>query len=574
MSQNKWSLPPREEHPCPSLYDYELYQPDTQGPSAVNLARLDELLREVWSTEEKTTEEAEVLQRFIERCGLDPRMVVQREVVICEELGIPQEREDVPVRVLLDTSQPVQPDCVSYFRLLLRNLKPNRFPECRVAFDPIGFVVNRNPEFKPLPASGARGEAWFELHYRAPAEAATTSMGLSIALRDHHNRWRAYRLVQRVPLSFREQQQHGQRSLRIEARDGALINLDAIDPADETTISAEDGSLVNLRGRTSSPSGQRVHTPVLEGDKAIFLPLELELDWEHTKALEPLQTQPPDTPDILRPTPASRATLSCPPDIKGLPRRIELYSEPLIILGRNGGVADLPLELEAPELALHISRMQGALLATAQGLAYLATGTHPDQHNGELLPPGHWQALEDEAHLELARGMLGYKLALPHSRREQGDDHPQLAKAYQNVAASLAAERDADDRAAARRHALQAWEALQAERKRHQGRLRSVLSYARLYRTGKLRHSVAHIFLPHVLPIGTAGDMGLRIEAEGIEPFHAELEYRECGYWINNRAEDGAVRVNAQSLNKNHTHPLRAGDRIHLANIELTVTFS
>jgi len=75
---------------------------------------------------------------------------------------------------------------------------------------------------------------------------------------------------------------------------------------------------------------------------------------------------------------------------------------------------------------------------------------------------------------------------------------------------------------------------------------------------------------PKWVSVGSSPQVGLRIEAEGVSPHHAELLFRDGMYWIQNLAAPDSVRVGHHGLATNEVLALEAGDVLMIGTARFT----
>ena len=96
------------------------------------------------------------------------------------------------------------------------------------------------------------------------------------------------------------------------------------------------------------------------------------------------------------------------------------------------------------------------------------------------------------------------------------------------------------------------------------------LLYARFEREDAARRQIVHFYIPKWGSVGSSPQVGLRVEAEGVSPHHAELLFRDGMYWIQNLAAPDSVRVGHHGLATNEVLALEAGDMLMIGAARFT----
>lgn len=589
-----------------ALKSFQDYKPKTQGATTENLNKLIELLREIWATEDKSPPDEQFLRWFAEHCGLSSEEVRVQEERVLQGLGIIRGHDEIPVSLELDTERVVSPGGWGVFKFLVANRQGKRLTSCKVRVEAEGVIFTRQPIINP-PYLAVDDIRECLAHYKAPDENLETALDILIETIDHQERRYAYRCEPRVLLQFKAATTDAQ--LVIDAEDGSLVTVDQADLVNGARIRAADGAAVKVWGRKGAveDEGSKASSPVQQTASDQTLPLTLRLD--ETRTYE-LQDNTWDysgisglsgnlsRPKVFKAISARLINISKEENgapAFGLPAVIELFSSPLVLVGKPSGPSDLHLRplSTANQGALNAtSRIQGALIASTEGIFYCSSGTHPDFLNDRMVQQGHWEQLMDDDRLGLVRDMFRLKLALSHSGKKSGSDYrfQHLKNAFHKVVDCLTHEKKATDPEDARRKTIQAYLGLRQLRTQvASAAVDTPVRYLRFFRMvgntatdkgvealddeGILRKREAQILLMKSIPIGTAAHMGLRVSADEIEPYHAELEFRDGGYWINNRA--GKDSIDAVSLidrdgrtktplGHDQAYPLQPGQEIKL----------
>jgi type II secretory pathway predicted ATPase ExeA len=263
------------------------------------------------------------------------------------------------------------------------------------------------------------------------------------------------------------------------------------------------------------------------------------------------------------------------------PERIELVSHPFMVFGRynesnNSGLGDFSLGF-LPEYT-RISRLHCAVCAQTDGLAIMYVGGYEHSKysyiavNQKKLPPGRWRRLEPEDVLDIC-GLYKIRVTLtwddmPTLRKLNRTQLPreQLSEHLFEIVKLLKQSQNVDTGAVARQQLKTCYFNL-IQMQDRAAELNGIdspgpLLYARFQREDAGWRRVIHIYLPKRLPIGNSQQAGLSVDAPGITPQHAELLFKDGGYWIQNLAGRGEVQVCNHGLAPNEAIPLEHGDDI------------
>ena len=402
--------------------------------------------------------------------------------------------------------------------------------------------------------------------YRCPhAGPLQTTLWLELDLCDHRGEWRAYDNRVEIRLDFTQPIEGKQ-----EPAPGATPRSDRFwaDPLLDKTISS--GWLLD------DPVAAR---EAAEADTlACTLPLELEADPERSYSLR--AANPASGQALSRGTPLTRALL-LPENSAQAVARIELVSRPLMIFGRHSatagtGFGDFTLGF-VPKYN-RISRLHSVVCALGDQLALMPASDEGHTYtgrNGQRLERGSWHLLEVDDVLDVC-DLYRLKLFLAWDRKgEQAPldwDSQEPRDKFGHYLLELVDvlhQRDRQANADALRDKLKARYLKLLHMQERVARLNGVgnpgaLLYARFEREDAARRQIVHYYVPKWLPLGNSPQAGLRINAPGVVPRHAELLFRDGMYWIQNLAEPGSVRVGCHALATNEVLALEAGDVLRI----------
>ena len=317
------------------------------------------------------------------------------------------------------------------------------------------------------------------------------------------------------------------------------------------------------------------------GDLVCTYPLELEADAARTDSLRAATDHA-----LGRGTPLTRALLLAA-DPSQAPGRIELVSRPFMVFGRHSstagtGFGDFSLGF-VPKYT-RISRLHCVVCALGDQLALMPAsdvGHTYTGRNGQRLARGRWEMLESDDTLDVC-DLYRLKLVLAWERKWESatpnwDPRKPRDKFGHYLLDLVEVLRQRDKQAGAD-------ELRKTLRTRYLNLLRiqdrvaqlngvgnpGSLLYARFEREDAARRQVVHFYIPKWVSLGSSPQAGLRIEAEGVQPHHAELLFRDGMYWIQNLAGPGSVRIGHHDLATNEVLALETGDSLMIGTAQFT----
>lgn len=393
----------------------------------------------------------------------------------------------------------------------------------------------------PLRLLDGRDAEVLYLNYQSPfADSTDEGLQIELDLCDHRGEWNAFN--SRIPIA-----------------------LEQIELLPKEGYHQDSGNLAQERfwPGTSKEGIERLYT----------LPIELENDPARTRRLREVTAR-----GLGRGTLLTRALLLAADPLQA-PARIEVVSRPFMIFGRqsstgSAGFGDFTLGF-VPKYN-RISRLHCLVCALGNQLSLMPVsdaGHTYISRNGQRLVRGHWEVLANDDILEICE-LYQLKLAVAWDSKWEpavaGWDPQQPREKFGRYLLDVVEvlhQRDRQSESEALRDTLrQRYRNLLRVQERTT-RLNGVgnpgsLLYARFERQEPASREVIHFYVPKWLSLGSAPEVGLRIEAEGVHPHHAELLFRDGMYWIQNLAEPGTVRVGHHDLATNETLPLESGDAL------------
>jgi type II secretory pathway predicted ATPase ExeA len=483
-----------------------------------------------------------------------------------------------PVFVGLATAVKSSPGQDGVLCALLINPTWWLYREIRLRLRSADLVFANDGQIPPLRLLDGRDAQLVFLNYRYPRTGlAQTTLWLELDLCDHRGDWRAYdssRREIRLDLAGRSGGGWGGGTTAAVGQHERFWPepLAARNPPAGTWLLAEPSSMRNLAGIGGHDAGDLVCT----------FPLELEADPARTNSLRSATEHA-----LSRGTPLTRALLLAA-DPAQAPARIELVSRPFMIFGRHSatagtGFGDFSLGF-VPKYT-RVSRLHCVVCALGDQLALMPAsdqGYTYTGRNGRRLERGRWELLETDDTLEIC-DLYRLKLALAWDRKwERGPApnwDPQRPREkfghYLLELVDVLHKRDQQAGADELRTAL---------RNRYLNLLRiqdrvaqlngvgnpGALLYARFEREDAARQQIAHFYIPKWLSLGSSPQAGLRIDAEGVAPNHAELLFRDGMYWIQNLAGPGAIRIGQHGLATNEVLALEVGDVLMIGAAQFT----
>lgn len=447
------------------------------------------------------------------------------------------------------------------------------YREIRLRLRGAGLMFANDGRIPPLRLLDGRAAQVAFLSYRyPPADFGQSTLWLELDLCDHRGEWNAYDNRLQVRLDFPG------------GPAGRGGGADAAGPSERfwpEPLTAGPSSRSWLRA-DSAPLGNVADPGGADGgDLVCTYPLELEADPARTNSLRSATEHA-----LGRGTPLTRALLLAA-DPSQAPGRIELVSRPFMIFGRHSstagtGFGDFSLGF-VPKYT-RISRLHCVVCALGDQLALMPAsdlGHTYTGRNGQRLARGGWEMLESGDTLEIC-DLYRLKLVLAWDRKWEPaatswDPRKPREKFGHYLLDLVEVLRQRDKQAGAD-------ELRKALRTRYLNLLRvqdrvaqlngvgnpGSLLYARFEREDAARRQVLHFYVPKWVSLGSSPQAGLRIEAEGVEPHHAELLFRDGMYWIQNLAGPGSVRVGHHDLATNEVIALETGDALMIGAAQFT----
>ncbi len=409
--------------------------------------------------------------------------------------------------------------------------------------------------------------------YRCPrAGPVQTTLWLELDLCDHRGEWHAYGNRFEIRLDFTRPVESEQ-----EPAAGAAPGPDRFRP---------DPLLDNK----AASSGWLLDEPAAAREEAgavalaCTLPLELEANPERSYSLRAASAASGQA--LSRGTPLTRALL-LPENSAQAAARIELVSRPLMIFGRHSatagtGFGDFTLGF-VPKYN-RISRLHCVVCALGDQLALMSAsdeGYTYTGRNGERLERGSWHLLETDDILDVCE-LYRLKLSLAWDRKGEHappdwDSQEPRDKFghYLLELVDVLHQRDRQANTDALRDKLKVRYLKLLKMQERVAQLNGVgnpgaLLYARFEREDAARRQIVHYYVPKWLSLGSSPQAGLRVNAPGVVPRHAELLFRDGMYWIQNLAEPDSVRVGCHGLATNEVLALEAGDVLRIGTARFT----
>jgi hypothetical protein len=411
------------------------------------------------------------------------------------------------------------------------------------------------------------------LSYRcAVAGLAQTVLWLELDLCDHRGQWTAYNSSFQIHLKFTD----GAGELTTQEAFSTMRH-DRFWPEPPTAIRTDSAWLWSDSGSNRSHDAMGLDA----GNLVCTFPLELEVDPARSSSLSHATAQV-----LGRGTPLTRALLLAA-DPSQAPARIELVSRPFIIMGRHSsaagtGFGDFTLGF-VPKYT-RISRLHCVICALGDQFSIMPAsqvGRTYMGRNGRRLERGQWELLESEDSLEIC-DLYHLKLTLAWDRKWEPTSTNWDARKprekfgeYLLDLVEVLRQRDQQSGAEELRKTLRQRYLNLLRIQERVSQLNGVgnpgsLLYARFEREDTARHQILHFYVPRWVSIGNAIDDGLRIDADGVKPHHAELLFRDGMYWIQNLAEPGAVRIGYHDLAANEVLALETGDTLRIGSARFT----
>lgn len=447
------------------------------------------------------------------------------------------------------------------------------YREIRLRLRGADLIFVNDGRVPPLRLLDGRDAQVVFLNYRAAvAGLAQTVLWLELDLCDHRGQWTAYNSAFEIQLKFTKGA--GEASAQ---ETFSAMRHDRFWPESSTTMQADSAWLWSDAGSSHSSETRALNA----GNLVCTFPLELEVDPARSSSLSYTTVQA-----LGRGTQLTRALLLAA-DPSQAPARIELVSRPFIIMGRHSstagtGFGDFTLGF-VPKYT-RISRLHCVISALGDQFSLMPAsqvGRTYTGRNGRKLERGQWELLESEDTVEIC-DLYHLKLVLAWDGKwEPTPTHWDARRPREKFGEYLL-----DLVEVLRQRDLQsgAEELRKTLRQRYLNLLRiqervsqlngvgnpGALLYARFEREDAARRQIIHFYVPRWVSIGSTMDDGLRIDAEGVKPHHAELLFRDGMYWIQNLAEPGAVRIGYHDLAANEVLALEAGDTLFIGDARFT----
>lgn len=549
------------------------FPPETAAPAAPASSPLSEfagLLDELAAKlDHGDPRDREALRYFLDRYlrllrGDEPTRLHEFERRIARLAEIQQ-----PVLVGLATTLKPAPGHNGVLCALLINPSWWLYREIRLRVRSADLVFANDGQIPPLRLLDGRDAQPVYFSYRHPrADSTQTTLWLELDLCDHRGEWRAYDNRFEIRLDFASRGGDGS----VGTGFGAGQQPDRFWPEPPATISAASGAWL----QAEMPSMRNVGGVDVNGASGLACtpPLELEADPARTSSLRIATAQA-----LSRGTPLTRALLLAA-DPAQAPARIELVSRPFMIFGRHSstagtGFGDFTLGF-VPKYT-RISRLHGVICALGDQLALMPASDQGHTYsgrNGRRLERGRWEFLETGDTLEIC-DLYRLKLTLVWDRKGERGGPPDrdLQRPREKFGHYLL---DLVEVLRKRDQQADADELRTALRSRYLNLLRiqdrvaqlngvgnpGALLYARLEREDAARRQIVHFYIPKWVSLGSSPEAGLRIDAEGVAPHHAELLFRDGMYWIQNLAGPGSIQIGHHGLATNEVLALEAGDAL------------
>lgn len=542
-------------------------------PLSVHLRELEQLLYEILAKKGlKTERDQKALLHFQVLYlqvlfGLDEPLLTEYEQRMAR---LTEKRQ--PILIGLATDVGYMPGRSGVFCALVMNPTWWLFREVRLRLMCPDLVLADGGSFQLLKLLDGRDAQPVYLEYETPASPLRTTVKLELDLCGHRGDWQAYRSRSEILLNF----------------PGKSADRQVWDGLSKRTLEMEHFLPSGSVEAEGSPAPDWLWTPdtragTLAGHPGILmhtLPLELEANAERTHCLQSRTVTSGQT--LSRGTAMTRALLHCANPAHA-PARIELVSRPFMILGRYNemggkGFGDFALGFVA-EYG-RISRLHAVICALGEQLAVMPTSNQGCTYtawNGKRLERGYWQKLAAGDAVDIC-GLYRLQITLGWDKKgiraestwdiyEPRDKFGRyllelidlLRQLDQNIGAG-------EQRAKLRTRYLNLLHMQDRAAELNGVGNPGTLLYARFERKDAARDQVIHYYVPKWLPLGSSPQAGLRINAEGVAPHHAELLFRDGMYWIQNLAGHGTVRVCSHGLATNEVLALEEGDTLMIGS--------
>jgi len=567
-----------EDFVCPpALQRFLDFQPEQLGATPANLQMLEELLREMLQKTSGNIEaDRRALEHFQSLCGLDEELVAAYEQRLSRSL----ENEPL-IRISVTTGLDYEPGATSSLSALLTNTTGQWLREVKIRFSSPDLHLSEHAQSPPFRLVGEHETLPVSMTYEAPERSMLAVLFLEADVCDQQGEWHAYHNRHDVLLRFPDigSADRGVEVLTTDSM-GHLNSLAPVRPARQDACQDADLLIVGDDESASSSNDK----PLTDLETA--LPIELELDPERTRSLQDQVSAPVSAKarSSSRGTPLTRALLRSQ-NPQQAPERIELVSRPFMVFGRYNentgkGFGDFSLGF-LPDYG-RISRLQCTVCAMDDGLAAMHVSGYEHSYTGlnsVRLIRGRWQRLESKDILDIC-GLYRLKVGLAWDLSASATGAGGASLQGQELGVrlldviDLLKQLDKTGTDSVKQQLKTSYGAFM--RMQHQAAQRNgvdspgPLLYARFYREDAAQRRVTHIYLPKWLPMGSSQLAGLQIDAEGVVPQHAELQFKDGMYWIQNLAGPGEVRVGAHPLGSEEILPLEDGDTIDIGTARFT----
>jgi type II secretory pathway predicted ATPase ExeA len=528
-----------------------------------HLGQLIQLLKEIIEkSAHRPARDRAALHYFHQRYTRLAQSGAAAPVVECEQRLARLAESQAPVLVHLAVAWQPVPGRQGLFCALLLNPGWWQCREIRLRLHSPDLTVAHDGQLPLVRLLDGRDAQPVYLSYQASdVDRSATALHLELDLRDHRGEWRAFNSQNRIDLDF-----SGREATT------PVVAGSAFDPFwPDPPVEAEAASawavadLKDAHGLAST------------------LPLELTPDLQRT---DRLQTSAVPGEGVERGTLLTRALLLAV-DPAQTPARIELVSRPFMVFGRHGsgmqaGFGDFTLGF-VPEYG-RISRLHCVICALGDQLALMPASDQGPTYtgrNGQRIERGHWELLAADDHLEIG-DLYRLKLTLAWDRKSETEppawDIREPRDKFGHYLLDLIEVLRQRDQQSKNDELRTVLGNRYAQLLRMQDRVAALngignpgaLIYARFERDDAARQQIVHYYVPKWLPIGNSVQTGLRIDARGVAPHHADLLFRDGMYWIQNLAAPGSVQVGCHALATNETLALEAGDALTIGSAQFT----
>lgn len=479
----------------------------------------------------------------------------------CEQRLARLAERQTPVIVHLAAVWQPPPGRQGLFCVLLLNPGWWQCREIRLRLHSPNLTFANDGQLPPLRLLDGRDAQPIYLTFQRPgADRTSTALHLELDLRDHRGEWRAFNSQREIKLDFFGHEQNTPVVARPEF-DQFWPEPAAAETANADAWAAPDLSDVAFLTMT--------------------LPLELIIDQARTGQL---QTSVATGEGVERGMLLTRALLLAA-DPAQTPARIELVSRPFMVFGRHGsgmqaGFGDFTLGF-VPQYG-RISRLHCVICALGDQLALMPASDQGPTYtgrNGQRIERGHWELLATDDSLEIG-DLYRLKLTLAWDRKTEVEplawDIYEPRDKFGHYLLNLIEVLRQRDQQSDNDQLRTVLGNRYAQLLRMQDRVAALngignpgaLIYARFERDDAASRQIVHYYVPKWLPIGNSAQAGLRIDARGVAPHHADLLFRDGMYWIQNLAAPDSVQVGCHALATNETLALEAGDALTIGSAQ------